>query len=100
LLNEKQRFLFDFIAPLRYTASMKFHFKIDNKETGKQCAAISTGLVLGALAQLLLEPEKIRPLFLMMTILGALGWYVAAQIFFTREVTNGKKNGESQNDAD
>jgi hypothetical protein len=42
---------------------MKLHLKIDHKETGKQCASISTGLVLGALAQLLLEPQKIGRCF-------------------------------------
>jgi len=69
--------------------------KIDYKETGKQCAAISTGLVLGALAQLLLDPQKIRLLSLILTIVGALGWYVAAQFFFTHK---SKKNGELEND--
>jgi len=93
-------FPFDFIATLRYTDFTKLHLKIDNKETGKQCAAISTGLVLGALAQLLLEPQKIRPVFLTMTVLGALGWYAVAQFFFTREAKNGKKDGDLQNDSD
>jgi hypothetical protein len=79
---------------------MKLYLRIDYKETGKQCAAISTGLVLGALAQMLLEPQKIQPVFLILTVLGAIGWYAAAQFFFTREAKNGKKSGEFQNDSD
>ena len=75
---------------------MKFHFKIDNKETGKQCAAISTGLVLGALAQLLLEPQRIRLVAIIFTILGAIIWYASAQFFFTREAEPHKITGETQ----
>jgi hypothetical protein len=57
---------------------MRLHLKIDHKETGKQCAAISTGLVLGALAQIFLEPQKIRALALIFTIVGAIIWYIIA----------------------
>jgi hypothetical protein len=75
--------LLDFIACVRYTFFLKFHLKIDYKETGKQCAAISTGLVLGVFAQLFLEPQKIRLLSFILTIIGALVWYLIAQYFFT-----------------
>jgi len=54
---------------------LKLRLKIDNKETGKQCAAISTGLVIGALAQLLLEPERIQPVLLTIATIGAFVWY-------------------------
>jgi hypothetical protein len=60
--------------------------------------AISTGLVLGALAQLLLDPQKIRLLSLILIIIGALGWYVAAQYFFTYEPKNSRNHGELEDD--
>jgi hypothetical protein len=77
-------FSLDFVTSVRYTVFMRIHLKIDYKETGKQCAAISTGLVLGSLAQLILEPQRVRPLVFIVAIIGALIWYIIAQYFFTR----------------
>jgi len=75
-----------------------FPMKIDYQETGKQCAAISTGLVLGGLAQLLLDPQKVRLLSFILTIIGALGWYIAAQYFFTHKPKNNGNHGELEDD--
>lgn len=67
---------------------MKLRLKIDYRETGKQCAAISTALVLGVLVQLLLEPQKARPLLSVLGILAGLAWYAVAQYCFTRKSKN------------
>lgn len=64
---------------------MKFRLKIDYRETGKQCAAISTALVLSVLVQLLLEPQKARPLLSVLGVLAGLVWYALAQYCFTHK---------------
>jgi hypothetical protein len=63
---------------------MKWPIKIDYAETGKQCANISSALILGILIQLFLEPQKIRTLFSILGILSGFGWYILAQYCFTR----------------
>ncbi|NIT74735.1 hypothetical protein GWO43_28525 [candidate division KSB1 bacterium] len=63
---------------------MNFPIKIDHTETGKQCANISSALVLGILIQFFFEPEKVRLLFSTLGFLSGIGWYVLAQYCFTR----------------